>query len=95
MKIKPLGDKILVERLEAATKTSSGLYLPTQAQEKPQLGKVVAVGTGKLLDSGKRADFQVKAGDTIVLSKWGGTEIKVDGKDYLILSEDEVLAVQA
>ena len=95
MKIKPLGDKILVERLVAATKTSSGLYLPTQAQEKPQLGKVVAVGTGKLLDSGKRADFQVKAGDTIVLSKWGGTEIKVDGKDYLILSEDEVLAVQA
>jgi len=95
MKIKPLGDKILVERLEAATKTSSGLYLPTQAQEKPQLGKVVAVGTGKLLDSGKRAEFQVKAGDTIVLSKWGGTEIKVDGKDYLILSEDEVLAVQA
>lgn len=95
MKIKPLGDKILVERLEAATKTSSGLYLPTQAQEKPQLGKVVAIGTGKLLDSGKRAEFQVKAGDTIVLSKWGGTEIKVDGKDYLILSEDEVLAVQA
>ena len=95
MKIKPLGDKILVERIEAATKTSSGLYLPTQAQEKPQLGKVVAVGTGKLLDSGKRADFHVKAGDTIVLSKWGGTEIKVDGKDYLILSEDEVLAVQA
>lgn len=95
MKIKPLGDKILVERLEAATKTSSGLYLPTQAQEKPQLGKVVAVGTGKLLENGKRAEFQVKAGDTIVLSKWGGTEIKVDGRDYLILSEEEVLAVQA
>ena len=95
MKIKPLGDKILVQRLEAEAKTASGLYLPTQAQEKPQFGKVVAVGTGKILENGKRADFQVKAGDTVVLSKWGGTEIKVDGQDYLILSEDEVLAVQA
>lgn len=93
MKIKPLGDKILVQRLEAASKTESGIFLPESAKEKPQQAKVVAVGTGKILENGERADFTVKKGDTILLSKWGGTEIKHDGADYIMLSEDEVLAV--
>ena len=73
MKVKPLGDKILVQRLAAEEKTASGLYLPESAKEKPQQAKVIAVGDGKLLDSGERADFQVKKGDTIIIGKWGGT----------------------
>jgi len=93
MKIKPLGDKILVQRLEAETQTASGIFLPESAKEKPQQAKVIAVGTGKILENGKRAEFTVKKGDTILLSKWGGTEIKHDGKEYIMLSEDEVLAV--
>jgi len=93
MKIKPLGDKILVQRLEAESQTASGIFLPESAKEKPQQAKVVAIGTGKILDNGERAAFQVKKGDTILLSKWGGTEISHDGDDYIMLSEDEVLAV--
>lgn len=93
MAIKPLGDKILVQRLEAETQTASGIYLPESAKEKPQHAKVIAVGTGKTTDTGAKVDFQVKKGDTIVLGKWGGTEVSVDGNDYIILGEDEVLAV--
>ena len=93
MNIKPLGDKILVQRLEAETQTASGIYLPESAKEKPQQAKVIAVGTGKVLDSGERSEFTVKKGDTILLSKWGGTEIKHEGDEYIMLSEDEVLAV--
>ena len=93
MKIKPLGDKILVQRLEAETKTTSGIFLPEGAKEKPQQAKVIAVGEGKVLDSGERAKPTVKKGDTIILSKWGGTELKLDGKDYLVMGEDEVLAI--
>jgi chaperonin GroES len=93
MAIRPLGDKILVKRVEAEERTASGIYLPEGAKEKPQEAKVVAVGDGRQLDSGKRADFQVKKGDTILISKWGGTEIKIDDKEMLILSEDDVLAV--
>ena len=93
MNIKPLGDKILVKRLDAQTKTASGLYLPESAKEKPQEAKVIAIGTGKILDNGKRADFQVKKGDTVLLSKWGGTEIKHNDEELIMLSEDEVLAV--
>ena len=93
MKIKPLGDKILVQRLEAETKTSSGIFLPEGAKEKPQQAKVIAVGEGKVLDSGERAKPTVKKGDTIILSKWGGTELKIEGQEYLVMSEDEVLAV--
>jgi chaperonin GroES len=93
MKIRPLGDKILVQRLEPETKTKSGIYLPETAKEKPQQAKVVAVGDGRLLDDGKRAPFQVKKGDTIIIGKWGGTEIKVKDEDYLVMSEDDVLAV--
>ncbi len=93
MKIKPLGDKILVQRLEAETKTTSGIFLPESAKEKPQQAKVIAVGEGKALDNGERAKPTVKKGDTIILSKWGGTELKIDGQEYLVMSEDEVLAI--
>jgi chaperonin GroES len=93
MAIRPLGEKILVKRLEAEEKTASGIYLPEGAKEKPQEAKVVAVGDGRLLDNGKRADFQVKKGDTVLLGKWGGTEIKIDGEEMLILGEDDILAI--
>ena len=93
MKIKPLGDKILVQRLEAETQTASGIFLPESAKEKPQQAKVIAVGEGKVLDNGERAKPTVKKGDTIILSKWGGTELKLEGEDYLVMSEDEVLAI--
>ncbi len=93
MKIRPLGDKILVQRLKAEEKTASGIFLPESAKEKPQHAKVVRVGTGKTTDDGKKVDFQVKEGDTIILGKWGGTEIKIDGEEYVVLGEDEVLAV--
>ncbi|MCC6581630.1 MAG: co-chaperone GroES [Phycisphaeraceae bacterium] len=93
MKVRPLGDKILVKRVEAQTKTKSGIFLPETAKEKPQEAQVIAVGDGKLLDSGQRAAFQVKKGDRIIISKWGGTEIKIDGEEYLIMPEDDILAV--
>lgn len=93
MKIKPLGDKILVKRVEAETKTNSGIFLPESAKEKPQQAKVIAVGEGKVLENGERAKPTLKKGDTIILSKWGGTELKLDGQEYLVMSEDEVLAV--
>lgn len=94
IKVKPLGDRILVERLAAETKTASGIFLPDSAQEKPQQAKVLAVGEGKLNEStGKREKPDVKKGDTILLSKWGGTEIKVEGDELLIINADDVLAV--
>lgn len=93
MKIKPLGDKIVVERLEAEEKTSGGIVLPDTAKEKPKEGKVVAVGEGKLLDNGNRAAFQVKKGNRIIFSSYAGTEVTVDGKEYLVMSEEDVLAI--
>ena len=93
MKVRPLGDKILVKRVEAEEKTASGIFLPESAKEKPQQAKVVRVGEGKLLDNGQRAQFQVKEGDTIILNKWGGQEIRIDGEEMIVMGEDEVLAV--
>ena len=93
MKVRPLGDKILVKRVEAQSKTKSGIYLPETAKEKPQEATVVAVGEGRLLENGKRAPFQVKKGDKVIIGKWGGTELKVDGQEMLVMSEDEVLAI--
>ncbi|MEM1210193.1 MAG: co-chaperone GroES [Planctomycetota bacterium] len=93
MKVRPLGDKILVQRVEAEEKTTSGIYLPESAKEKPQQAKVLALGAGKVLDNGERAPFTVKEGDTVIIGKWGGTEVKVDGEDYMVMSEDEVLAI--
>lgn len=93
MNVRPLGDKIIVKRVEAQEKTASGIFLPESAKEKPQEAKIIALGDGKVLDSGERATFQVKKGDTVLLSKWGGTELKIDGEEYLILTEDDILAV--
>ncbi len=93
MKIRPLHDRILVKRLEEETKTSGGLFIPDSAKEKPQEGEVVAVGQGKRLESGKLAPLDVKAGDRILFGKYSGSEIKLDGNDYLILREDEILGI--
>ena len=91
--VRPLGDKILLKRTEAESVTKSGIVLPETAKEKPKRGKVLAVGDGKLLDSGDRAKFQGKKGDEVIFASYAGTEIKVDGEELLILSEEEVLAV--
>jgi len=93
MVIKPLGEKILVKRLEAEGKTAGGILLPDSAKEKPKQGKVVALGDGRLLDDGTRAEFQVKVNDVIVFTSFGGTEVTVDGEEYLLMSEDDVLAI--
>ncbi len=92
-KLRPLNDKILIKRMEAEAVTKSGIVLPETAKEKPKRGKVIAVGDGKLLDSGDRAKFQVKKGDEVIFASYAGTEIKIDSEEYLVLSEDEVLAV--
>lgn len=93
MKVKPLDDKLVVKRLEAEEKTKGGIVLPDTAKEKPKEGRVLAVGEGKLLDSGERAKFQVKVGDRVLFTSYAGTEITVDGEELLIMSEDDVLAV--
>jgi chaperonin GroES len=92
-KVRPLNDKILLKRSEAESKTKSGIVLPESAKEKPKRGKVIAIGDGKLLDSGERAKFQVKVGDEVIFASYAGTEIKVDNEELLVLAEDEVLAV--
>ena len=91
--VRPLNDRILVERIEAEQKTAGGILIPDNAKEKPIEGRVVAVGSGKVLDDGSRRKLDVKEGDKVLFGKWGGNEIKVDGKDYLLLKEDEVLAI--
>lgn len=93
MKIQPLNEKIVVERLEADDRTAGGIILPDSAKEKPKQGKIISLGDGKLLDDGKRAPFQVKAGDRVLFSSYSGNEVTVDGKEYLIMTEDDVLAV--
>ena len=93
MAIRPLGDKVLVQRVEAEEKTASGIYLPESAKEKPQQAKVVKLGAGRETKSGKVVPFSVKEGDTILLGKWGGQEVTVDGEDYIILGEDEIMGV--
>lgn len=95
MKITPLNDKIVVQRLEAEDKTAGGIILPDNAKEKPKQGKILSVGDGKVLENGKRADFQVKAGDKVLFTSYAGTEVTVDGKEYLIMTEDDILAVMA
>jgi chaperonin GroES len=92
-KLRPLGDKILIKRVEAESKTKSGIVLPDTAKEKPKRGKVVSVGDGKRLESGERAPFSVKKGDEIIFASYAGTEIKLDGEELLILTEDDVLAI--
>ncbi|MFC7366744.1 MULTISPECIES: co-chaperone GroES [Bhargavaea] len=91
--LKPLGDRIIIELIEAEETTSSGIVLPDSAKEKPQEGKVVAVGTGRYLDNGTKVDLEVKEGDRIIFSKYAGTEVKYGGEEYLILRENDVLAI--
>ena len=95
LKIRPLGEKVLIKRLEAEETTKGGIVLPDTAKEKPQKGKILAVGDGKLLDDGTRAKFQVKKGDTVLFASYGGTEIKVDGEEYMLMDESDILAILA
>jgi chaperonin GroES len=93
MTVIPLNDKILVERVEAEEKTAGGIVLPDTAKEKPKQGKVLSLGDGKVLDTGKRQAFQVKKGDKVLFTSYAGSEVKVDGKEYLIMSEEDILAI--
>ncbi|MBI2192334.1 MAG: co-chaperone GroES [Planctomycetes bacterium] len=91
--IKPLADRILVKRVEAEEKTAGGIVLPDTAKEKPKEGEVIATGSGKLLDSGERAKPQISKGDRVLFGSYAGTEVKLNGEDYLILREEDVLAI--
>jgi chaperonin GroES len=93
MKVRPLHDKVLIQRLDSEETTKGGIIIPDSAKEKPQEGKVIAVGNGRFLEDGSTKPLEVKKGDKILFSKYGGTEIRIDGEDYLILSEEEILAV--
>jgi chaperonin GroES len=93
MAVKPLDDRILVKQSEAEETTAGGIVLPDTAKEKPQRGKVVATGPGKMLDSGQRGEMSVKKGDEVFYGKYAGTEIKIDGEEYVILRESDILAV--
>jgi len=93
MKIRPLADKVLVERVEAESKTAGGIVLPDTAKEKPQRGKIVSVGEGKVLDDGTRKEVQVKKGDLVLFTSYAGTEVKISDKEYLIMDESDIMAV--
>ena len=93
MNIRPLQDRIIVKRLESEEKTKGGIIIPDSAKEKPMEGKVIAVGKGKLNDNGERIAPDVKAGDTVLFSKYAGTEVKIDGDEHLIMREDDILGV--
>ena len=93
MKIRPLGDKVLVQRLEAETKTAGGIVLPDTAKEKPQRGKVVSVGKGKVLDDGTVRKMEVKKGDMVLFTSYAGTDVKINGKEHLIMSESDIMAI--
>jgi len=93
MKIRPLADKVIVERIEAETKTAGGIVLPDSAKEKPQRGKIISVGAGKLLDDGSKSVMQVKKGDEVLFTSYAGSEVKLDGKEYLIMEESDIMAV--
>ncbi len=93
MKIRPLNDRILVKRLEEEEKTAGGIIIPDSAKEKPAEGEIVAVGPGKLSDAGERVAMDVAVGDRVLFSKYGGTDVKLDGEDFLIMREDDILGV--
>jgi len=93
MAIKPLADRVILETLEAETKTQGGIYIPDNAKEKPQKGKVVAVGAGRKNDKGELIALEVKVGDIVLYGKYAGTEVSADGKDYLIVKESDILAI--
>ena len=93
MKIRPLADKVLIERLEAETKTAGGIVLPDAAKEKPQRGKIVAVGAGKVLDDGTVRKVSVKKGDMVLFTSYAGTDVKIGNKEYLIMNESDIMAI--
>jgi chaperonin GroES len=93
MKVRPLADRVLVERLESETQTKGGLFIPDSAKEKPQEGRVLSVGTGKILEGGDVAALTVQEGDRVLFGKYSGTEIKIDGEDRLIIREDDILGI--
>ena len=93
LNIKPLGDRVLVEPIEEKEVKKGGIIIPDSAKEKPQEGKVVALGTGKTDDNGKKIPFEVKVGDRVLVSKYGGTEVKINDKEYKLLSTDDILAI--
>ncbi len=95
LRVRPLGDKVLVKRVEAESKTAGGIVLPDTAKEKPKRGIVQAVGDGKLLENGERSKMQVDKGDEVLFSSSAGTEVKIDGEEFLIIDENEILAVLA
>lgn len=92
MKIVPLNDKIVVKRMESEEKSPGGIVIPDAAREKPRQGKVLSLGDGKLLPNGKRAAFSVREGDRVLFSSWAGNEVKIDGEEFLIMTEDDILA---
>ena len=93
MKIRPLHDRILVQRIEGESKTKGGIIIPDTAKEKPQEGRVIAVGTGKILEDGQVRPLEVKAGDKILFTKYAGTDVKIDGEEQIIIREDDVLGI--
>lgn len=93
MKVKPLGDRLLVKRLELEESKKGGIIIPDSAKEKPQQAKVIALGQGRLLEDGKRAPFEVKVGDRVFINKYGGTEITIDDEEHLIVREEDILAI--
>ena len=93
--IRPLGDRVLVMRTEAESKTAGGILLPDSAKEKPREGKIIAMGDGRVLDNGERSTFSVKVGNRVLFTSYGGTEIKFGGQEYLILDQDSIYAVKA
>lgn len=93
MKIRPIGDRILVKRIEAEEKTAGGILVPETAKEKPKEGKIISLGTGKILDDGKKREFIVKEGDKVLFESYAGTEVKADGEEYLLMKEDDVLGI--
>jgi chaperonin GroES len=94
-KVTPLRDRVLVRRVEEAEQKVGGIIIPDTAKEKPQQGEVIAAGNGRVLDTGERMPLEVKAGDRVLLGKWSGTEVKLDGIEYLIVKEDEILGILA
>lgn len=93
MKLRPLHDRVIVQRIEEENRTPGGIIIPDTAKEKPQQGKVIAVGKGKILENGKEIPLTVKEGDKVLFSKYAGTEVKVEGQEYLIMREDDILAI--
>ena len=93
VKLQPLGDRLVVKAVERETTTKSGIVLPDSAKEKPQEGEVLAVGPGKVLDNGKRATLEVQAGQRVLFAKYAGTEVKIDGEEYLILRESDIMGI--